>query len=81
MLAGLLTLLALAGFAYADRNLYADARFSKADFRGVARYIEEKIAPAEAIILTSGHLFPAFNYYYRGDAPTIRLPDEPTLNS
>ncbi|MCX7840644.1 MAG: hypothetical protein N2559_14510, partial [Anaerolineae bacterium] len=30
---------------------------------------------------TSGHLFPAFHYYYRGNAPTIRLPDEPTLNT
>jgi len=67
--------------AYADYNIYFDPAFTKASFRDVARYIEQHIAPDEAIILTSGHLFPAFHYYYRGDAPTLRLPDEPTLNT
>jgi hypothetical protein len=67
--------------AFAINNLYFDPAFTKADFRGVARYIEQHIAPGEAIILTSGHLFPAFNYYYRGDAPQVRLPDDPTLNT
>jgi len=66
---------------YADSNAYFDPAFTKASFRDVARYIEDQIAPDEAIILTSGHLFPAFNYYYAGDAPTIRLPDDPTLNT
>ena len=66
---------------YADANAYFDPAFTKASFRDVAQYIENKIAPDEAIILTSGHLFPAFNYYYHGDAPTIRLPDDPTLNT
>ena len=73
--------LLLAAEVYADYNAYFDPAFTKADFRGVARYIDDHIAPGEAIILTSGHLFPAFNYYYRGDAPTIRLPDDPTLNT
>jgi 4-amino-4-deoxy-L-arabinose transferase-like glycosyltransferase len=67
--------------AYAVYNIYFDPAFTKASFREVARYIEKNIAPDEGIILTSGHLFPAFNYYYRGAAPTIRLPDEPTLNA
>jgi 4-amino-4-deoxy-L-arabinose transferase-like glycosyltransferase len=67
--------------AYADYNAYFDPAFTKASFRDVARYIEKHIAPDEAIILTSGHMFPVFNYYYHGDAPTIRLPDEPTLNA
>jgi mannosyltransferase len=67
--------------AYADSNAYFDPAFTKASFRDVARYIDDHIAPDEAIILTSGHMFPAFNYYYRGDAPTIRLPDDPTLNT
>ncbi|HEX7593278.1 MAG TPA: hypothetical protein VF429_03830, partial [Anaerolineae bacterium] len=65
----------------ADSNAYFDPAFTKASFRDVARYIDDHIAPDEAIILTSGHMFPAFNYYYRGDAPTIRLPDDPTLNT
>lgn len=67
--------------AYADYNAYFDPAFTKASFRQVARLVESRIAPDEAIILTSGHFFPAFNYYFRGDAPTIRLPDEPTLNT
>ncbi|MBI4786384.1 MAG: glycosyltransferase family 39 protein [Chloroflexi bacterium] len=67
--------------AYADSNAYFDPAFSKASFRDVARYVDEHLAPGEAIILTSGHLFPAFNYYYRGEAPQIRLPDDPTLNA
>ena len=67
--------------AYADYNAYFDPAFTKASFRDVARYIEKHNAPDEAIILTSGHMFPAFNYYYHGAAPTIRLPDEPTLNA
>lgn len=67
--------------AYADYNIYFDPAFTKASFREVTRYIEKNIAPDEAILLTSGHLFPAFHYYYRGDAPTLRLPDEPTLNT
>ena len=67
--------------SYADTNAYIDPAFSKASFRDVARYIENHLAPDEAIILTSGHMFPAFNYYYQGDAPTIRLPDDPTLNT
>ncbi len=66
--------------AYADSNAYFDPAFTKASFREIARYIDDHIAPDEAIILTSGHMFPVFNYYYRGDAPTIRLPDDPTLN-
>lgn len=65
---------------YSISNAYFDPAFTKADFRGVTHYIETHSAPDEAIILTSGHLFPAFNYYYRGNAPQIRLPDDPTLN-
>ena len=67
--------------AYADSNAYFDPAFSKASFRDVAQYIDEHIAPDDAIILTSGHLFPAFDYYYRGEAPVVRLPDDATLNT
>jgi hypothetical protein len=68
-------------FLYADANAYFDPAFTKASFRDVARYVEEHIQPDEAVILTSGHLFPAFDYYFRGDVPQIRLPDDPTLNA
>lgn len=67
--------------AYADSNAYFDPAFTKADFRGVANYIQQNIAPNEAIILTSGHLFPAFDYYFHGEARQSRLPDDATLNA
>ncbi len=66
---------------YSVANAYFDPAFTKASFREVAQYIEAHSAPDEAIILTSGHLFPAFNYYYRGNAPSVRLPDDATLNA
>lgn len=67
---------------YADSNAYFDPAFTKADFRGVANYISQNAQPDEAIILTSGHLFPAFDYYYHdAKLPELRIPDEPTLNT
>jgi len=51
----------------------------------VARRIEEHIGPDEAVILTSGHMYPVFTYYYRGHnwhpIPAERtLSTEHTLN-
>src|SRR5581483_9807586 len=72
-------LIALALFGtslYAVNNAYFDPAFTKADFRGVANYISANAGDDEAIILTSGHLFPAFDYYYRdAKLPELRLPD------
>jgi hypothetical protein len=56
----------LTTYVYADYNNYFNIHFTKADFRGVARRIEEHIGPDETIILTSGHMYPVFTYYYRG---------------
>lgn len=67
---------------YAVNNAYFDPAFTKADFRGVASYIAAHAGNDEAIILTSGHMFPAFDYYYRdAELPELRLPDDPTLNA
>lgn len=67
---------------YSISNAYFDPAFTKADFRGVAKYITDHAQPDEAIILTSGHLFPAFDYYYRdATLPELRLPDDATLNA
>lgn len=67
---------------YAVSNAYFDPAFTKADFRGVAQYVTEHAGDDEAIVLTSGHLFPAFDYYYRaGKLPELRLPDEATLDA
>jgi 4-amino-4-deoxy-L-arabinose transferase-like glycosyltransferase len=67
---------------YADMNAFFDPAFTKADFRGVAQYITAHADGDEAIILTSGHMFPAFDYYYASASlPELRLPDDPTLNA
>ncbi len=67
---------------YSLTNAYFDPAFTKADFRGVAKFISQNAQDDEAIILTSGHLFPAFDYYYRdAKLPELRLPDEATLNA
>ncbi|MDL1895795.1 hypothetical protein FBQ82_05945 [Anaerolineae bacterium CFX7] len=80
-----LALMAIALFGsslYAINNAYFDPAFTKADFRGVAKFVSENARADEAIILTSGHMFPAFDYYYRdAQLPELRLPDEPTLNA
>jgi mannosyltransferase len=66
--------------AYADYNNYFDIHFTKPDFRGAARRIEEHIGPDEAIILTSGHIYPVFTYYYRGHN-WYPIPAERTLST
>jgi hypothetical protein len=65
---------------YANHNAYADPAFARADFRGVARTIQEEMGPDEAIILTSGHMFPVFDYYAPGVERHL-LPDSPTLDT
>ncbi len=72
-------LFTLGAAAYADRNLYTDPAFARADFRGAAAHVRARLEPDEAIILTSGHQFPVFDYYYPG-APRHLLPDSPTLD-
>ena len=80
-----LAVMALALFGsslYAINNAYFDPAFTKADFRGVANFVTQNARADEAIILSSGHMFPAFDYYYRdAKLPELRLPDEATLNA
>ena len=79
-LSALALLLLLGISAYANRNAYADPAFSRADFRSAARYVRQHIEPDETIILTSGHMFPVWDYY----APVLErhlLPDSPTLDT
>jgi hypothetical protein len=65
---------------YAVYNAYFDIDFLKDDFRSAARFIEENKGDNEAVILTSGHFFPVFQYYYEGD-DWYPIPDEPTLSA
>ncbi len=70
----------LATSAYSDFNAYFDVRFSKDDFRSATRYIQTHIQDNEVVILTDGHLFPVFTYYYDQDN-WYPIPDEPTLST
>ena len=59
---------------------YANEVLARDDFRSVAGWVRDRILPDEAIILCSGHMFPAFDYYFNYPA-VIRIPDQPTLST
>jgi len=65
---------------YAVFNAYFDINFLKDDFRSVATFIEEHKGDNEVVILTSGHFFPVFTYYYDQE-DWYPIPDEPTLSA
>ena len=79
-LAGAMMGFMFGSFIYADRNIYTDPAFTKADFRGVTDYLRAHRAPDEMVILVSGHMFPVFDYYMP-DAEPIRLPADRTLST
>ena len=66
--------------AYANLNTFFDIRFTKPDFRGAVQWVEEHQQEDEAVILTSGHAYPVFGYYYSGDN-WYPLPEERTLST
>ncbi|MGC8880425.1 MAG: glycosyltransferase family 39 protein [Anaerolineae bacterium] len=43
---------------------YRDNQFNKADFRTTAQIVRERITPDETVLLSSGHMAPAWAYYY-----------------
>jgi mannosyltransferase len=59
---------------------YANEVLARDDFRSVAGWVRDRIRPDEAIILCSGHMFPAFEYYFNFP-DIIRIPDQPTLST
>jgi 4-amino-4-deoxy-L-arabinose transferase-like glycosyltransferase len=70
----------LTAAVYADYNAYSDPAFARADFRGAARFLQQHAAADEAIILSSGHMFPVWDYYAAGGKRYL-LPDSPTLDT
>lgn len=62
------------------KHYYSNEVLARDDFRSVAAWIRDHISPGEAVILTSGHMFPVFEYYY-GNKDVYRLPDMPTLST
>ena len=55
-------------------NWFTDWAFTKDQWRELATTVAAQIAPAEAVILLSGHAWPAWNYY-APDIPAVRLPE------
>ncbi len=56
-----------AGSAYAATNGARDPALGRDDLHGAAAFLTQAVAPDEAVILLSGHLLPAFTYYYQRD--------------
>jgi hypothetical protein len=45
-------------------NWFTDPRFSKDDFKALAKFVQERQAVDETVLLSSGHMFPVWAYYY-----------------
>ncbi len=58
---------------------YRTNQFNKADFRITAGIVRERIGRDETVLLSSGHMFPAWAYYY-GWEGWHRLPDSEILD-
>jgi uncharacterized membrane protein len=54
----------LATMSYSLTNWFSDPRFSKDDFRALAQFVRERKAEDETVLLSSGHVFPVWAYYY-----------------
>ncbi|MGQ9490605.1 MAG: glycosyltransferase family 39 protein [Anaerolineae bacterium] len=55
-------------------NWFADPAFTKAQWRELAAYVRRERAADEAVLLVSGHAYPAWDYY-APDIPLVRLPE------
>ncbi len=73
----LISLLAI--FAFSIRNWFADPAFTKDDWRGAVAYVQSQLQPDEAVLLVSGHAYPAWRYY-APDVEPLRLPAIETLD-
>jgi len=66
-------ILATSGFSL--YNWFTDPRFAKDDFQALAQFVRERSAPDETVLLSSGHMYPVWAYYYgwQGWTPLPRL--------
>lgn len=54
----------LATAALSLSNWFSDPRFAKDDFKALAQFVRERRAEDETVLLSSGHMFPVWAYYY-----------------
>ncbi len=79
-LLSLLSLLSLLTLSAASlRNWFADPAFTKDDWRGAVAYVQSQLQSDEAVVLVSGHAYPAWRYY-APDIEPVRLPAIETLD-
>ena len=78
-LAAVIALMMLGMFIFSLTNWFTDRRFAKDDFRAAAQFVRERAAPDETVLLSSGHLFPVWAYYF-GWQNWSPLPDLPRLD-
>ncbi|HEM61397.1 MAG TPA: hypothetical protein ENO24_03815, partial [Chloroflexi bacterium] len=55
------------GSAYSIHRMHFEPQYAADDHRGAVRYIEERLAPGDAVLVNAGYAYPAFLYYYDGD--------------
>jgi hypothetical protein len=67
--------LILAASSFSLYNWFTDPRFAKDDFQALAQFVRERSAPDETVLLSSGHMYPVWAYYYgwQGWTPLPRL--------
>ncbi len=56
----------VSGSAIGLQGMFADPRFTRADFRSAIGTILSQRQPAEPVILSSGHIYPVMEYYAPG---------------
>ncbi len=65
--ATLALLFLLASSIFSLFNWFTDPRFSKDDFQALAQFVRERQSGDETVLLSSGHFFPVWAYYYGWD--------------
>jgi 4-amino-4-deoxy-L-arabinose transferase-like glycosyltransferase len=54
-------------YAFSLYNWFTVIDFSKTDFKALAQFVRERQASKETVLLSSGHMFPVWAYYYGWD--------------
>ena len=66
-------------WGFSLRNWFFVPEFSKDDFKAVEQFVRERYTPGDTVLLSSGHLFPVWQYYFGPDNWTP-LPEMETLD-
>ena len=52
---------------YSIYNYHFDPRYAPDDHRRAVGYMEDRIAPGDAVLINAGYAYPPFLYYYEGE--------------